>query len=186
MKNNISSAQSKGWFPMITILFFLSLILLNSCGLPKPKVNGVQEGEMAPDFTEILLDGSTFSLSDLRGDYVLLDFWGSWCRPCRKANPGLVRIHQEFHDKEFVDAGGFHIVNVAIESDSSNWKPAIEKDGLIWKHHVLTLRSNPNRISKTYGMGTIPMSYLIDPTGKIIGAKWSEKEIKKYLKGKMK
>ncbi len=143
------------------------------------------EHTKAIDFKAELLDGSTFEFKDLKGKYVLLDFWGSWCGPCRRANKGVVELHDEFNGKIFQDADGFEIVSVAIENDEVPWKAAIEKDQLDWKHHIITYRSDEHRISKQYGIKSIPAPILIGPDGDIIGYKWSERKMRRYLKDKL-
>ena len=94
------------------------------------KNSGINDGEQAPDFETILVDGSVFRLSNLRGKYVLLDFWGSWCPPCRKENLELVELHQNYSNI-------LTIVTVALEKDSLSWKKAVQKDGFIWKNQIV-------------------------------------------------
>jgi thiol-disulfide isomerase/thioredoxin len=139
----------------------------------------------AINFEANLINGEPFELDDLRGQYVLLDFWGSWCGPCRRANKGVVELHDEFKDKAFVDADGFKIVSVAIEKDSLRWKAAIAADQLHWEHHIMSSRSDENRISRRYDIKSIPAPILIGPDGQIIGFKWSERKMKKYLNKKI-
>ena len=88
------------------IIFLIYFLFLRS---PDQK-----EGRQAPDFSTELIDGSEFNLTDLRGNYVLLDFWGSWCAPCRRDNPNLVRIHNKYGNSNFKDADGFKVVTVAL------------------------------------------------------------------------
>ncbi|GAA4279108.1 TlpA family protein disulfide reductase [Aquimarina mytili] len=135
------------------------------------KYSGVDEGEQAPDFEATLVDGTPFKLSDLEGGYVLLDFWGSWCPPCRKENPKLVKLHQKYSDR-------LTIVTIALEKDSLSWKKAVKKDGFLWKNQIV----NQNRyvmlssIARKYGVSEIPAKFLISPEGKLLG-KLSFKEI---------
>lgn len=142
-------------------------------------------GEQAPDFA-IGLDasGDSLYLSELEGKKVLLDFWGSWCPPCRKENPELLALYREFHEKP----PGFEIVSVGIERNPDAWKRAIEKDRLEWPYHLLdktgSLRFFNGPIASQYGVKQLPSKYFIDERGKIIAVDPSAKELRKLLSGK--
>lgn len=125
-------------------------------------------GERAPDFTATLINGEEFSLTDLRGDYVLLDFWGSWCGPCRRDNPKLVELSQKYEEATFKEASGFHIVSIGIERDTASWMQAIESDNLYWKHHIIQGQRFESPIAELYGITWIPTKYLVGPDGLII------------------
>ncbi|MFT3678038.1 MAG: TlpA disulfide reductase family protein [Chitinophagaceae bacterium] len=128
-------------------------------------------GTDAIDFAKKDLNGNQLSLSSFRGKYVLLDFWGSWCVPCRKGNPHLKELYQRYKDK------GFDIIGIAADNDTPDaWKKAIEKDGLPW-HHILL-----DDLNKKYNIGSYPTKILIDKNGKIIGRYGSEeKELDEML-----
>lgn len=143
-------------------------------------------GEVAPPFTAQMLDGSNFSLSDMNGKYVLLDFWGSWCGPCRKENPAIVKLYDKFNGKEFTDAFGFEIVSVAIERDESRMKKAIDKDNLKWKYHIPQLDRFKSPIVIQYGVNEIPTKYLINPEGYIMGVNQTTTEIERLLSERVK
>lgn len=114
-------------------------------------------GTDAPDFTKTDLNGKPLSLSAFRGKYVLLDFWGSWCVPCRKANPHLKALYQRYKDK------GFDIIGIAADNDTEDaWKKAIEADGLPW-HHILI-----DDLDTKYNILSYPTKILVDPKGTII------------------
>lgn len=134
--------------------------------------------EIAPDFSTTLLNGGTFALSDLRGQYILLDFWGSWCGPCRRENPGLVQLYNDHGDKNF------EIVSVAIERQESSMRNAIKTDQLNWKYHVPQLDRFRSPIALSYGVKEIPTKYLIGPTGSIIGVNLSIAEIDEILQAR--
>lgn len=143
-------------------------------------------GEIAPQFTAQLLDGAEFSLSDMKGKYVLLDFWGSWCGPCRQDNPGIVKLYDQFNAKSFTDASGFEVVSIAIESDDKRMKKAIAKDGLKWKYHIPQLDRFKSPVVIQYGVKEIPTKYLINPDGYIMGVNQSVKEIGRLLNERVK
>lgn len=118
-------------------------------------------GSMAPDFIQNDMNGNPISLSSLRGKYVLLDFWASWCDPCRKENPNIVNAYKNFKDK------GFDILGVSLDKDGAAWAKAIAEDKLAW-HHVSDLKFWENEAAALYGVRSIPASFLLDPEGKII------------------
>jgi peroxiredoxin len=133
------------------------------------KVKKTQEGAVAPDFTQPDVNGKPVKLSDFRGKYVLLDFWASWCGPCRRENPTVVKAYNTYKDK------GFTVLGVSLDKpeDREKWLAAIEKDGLLWTQ-VSDLKAWANEAAKLYEVEAIPMNFLIDPNGKIIA---------KYLRG---
>jgi len=139
------------------------------------------QGEVAPAFKVNLVDGQPFSLSDLKGNYILLDFWGSWCGPCRQANPGLVRLYQAFGAPSNYRNPAFHIVSAAIETDSTAWAKAVKNDGMVWPYHFADFQRFGGDLAKKYGVREIPTTYLIDPDGFIIGVNLSEEELSRLL-----
>ncbi len=148
-------------------------------------------GEVAPNFEGTKPNGETFELKDLQGNYVLLEFWGSWCGDCRHSHPGLVELYKEFHNKEYMDAGNFEILGVGLETSEERWKRAIEKDGLIWEYHTVQLSERSSGmfdqpLALDYGIKWAPSSFLIDPKGNIIKVNPSRSELEKFLTGKLK
>ena len=120
-------------------------------------------GKTAPDFTQNDPDGNPVSLSDFQGKYVLIDFWASWCGPCRQENPNLVKAYAAYKDK------GFEILGVSLDNKDGReaWLKAIEKDGLTWTQ-VSDLNSWNNEVARMYGVRAVPQSYLINPEGVIV------------------
>jgi peroxiredoxin len=119
-------------------------------------------GQIAMDFTQNDVNEKPVSLSSLRGKYVLVDFWASWCGPCRQENPNVVKAYNQYKDK------GFTILGVSLDQKKEPWLKAIEKDQLTWSH-VSDLKYWQNEVAVQYGINSIPASYLLDPNGKIIG-----------------
>ena len=118
-------------------------------------------GGTPPDFSMETPEGELLSLSDLRGQVLLVDFWASWCGPCRKENPNVVRLYQQYKDK------GFEILGVSLDSKRDRWLQAIEQDGLTWPH-VSDLQGWKNAAAQLYGVSSIPHTVLLDAEGRII------------------
>lgn len=146
-----------------------------------------KSGKTAPEIEVDLANGTPFKLSDLRGQYVLLDFWGSWCPPCRRDNPKLVELYEEFNGKNFKDASGFEIVSIALEKNDKYWQKAVDKDGLIWPYHILRVSklviSDPLAIK--YQVNDLPSKFLIDPEGEIVGVNMTRGQIEEYLRARL-
>jgi peroxiredoxin len=136
----------------------------------------VAVGATAPDFTQNTPDGQPLTLSSLRGKYVLIDFWASWCGPCRRENPNVVAAYNKFKDK------GFTILGVSLDKDTGReaWLKAIEKDGLAW-NQVSDLKYWQNAAAKDYGVQAIPQNFLIDPSGKIVATNLRGEKLQETL-----
>ena len=123
----------------------------------------VQIGDVAPDITLPKPNGELASLSDLRGKYVLLDFWAGWCGPCRRENPNIVRLYNRYKES------GFDVFSVSLDRTKDRWVGAIEKDGLVWENHVSDLKYFQSVAAIQYKINAIPFALLLDPEGKVIG-----------------
>lgn len=142
---------------MKNLLLGLVLILgITSCSTEGHK-------NLAPEIEAELIDGTPFKLSELRGQYVVLDFWGSWCGPCLRDIPKLMALYAKYGDKVV-------FVTVAFEKNDKRWKSVADKAGFTWKHQIVEqakiLLASP--ISRAYGVADIPAKFIVTPEGKLI------------------
>jgi len=141
-------------------------IKINALFLASLKTKKLEIGEIAPNFEAPTPDGNSVSLNDLKGKVTIIDFWAAWCGPCRRENPNVVRIYNEYHDK------GLEIIGVSLDGQSRQndpkkaWLDAIEKDQLTWTH-VSYLKYFNDPIAQLYNINSIPATYILDKDGKI-------------------
>ncbi len=129
----------------------------------------------APEIALNSPDGKTIKLSDLRGKIVLIDFWASWCGPCRKESPNVVKMYKKYQSK------GFTVLSVSLDEDINAWKGAIQKDGLIWPNHVSDLKGWNSAMPSLYGFEAIPFTVLVNREGKIIGKELRGEKLEQKL-----
>lgn len=129
---------------------------------------------MAPDFEQVDTNGKLVKLSDFRGKYVLVDFWASWCKPCRKENPALVKAYAEYKNSNFT------ILGVSMDRSKEAWVGAIAEDGLTWLQ-VADIDNKSNRAADIYQIQAIPQNVLVDPSGKIIARNLRGEQVEKKL-----
>ena len=128
--------------------------------IAESKKNAV--GSLLPDFTQADTTGKPFTLSSLRGKYVLIDFWASWCGPCRRENPNIVAAYNKYSKKNFT------ILGVSLDQAKPAWLDAINMDGLSW-NHVSDLHGWSNAVAQQFQIVNIPQNILLGPDGKILG-----------------
>lgn len=132
-------------------------------------------GDPAPDFSAMEPNGNWVKLSDFKGKYVLLDFWASWCGPCRKENPNVVKLYNTYKNKNFT------VLSYSLDDDKADWTNAIAKDGLSWTH-VSELKKWESNIVPIYKLEGIPATYLLDKEGKILAINLRGEELADKLK----
>ncbi|MBU3677296.1 MAG: TlpA family protein disulfide reductase [Chitinophagaceae bacterium] len=142
------------------------------------KLSITSPGTTAPGFTLPDVNGDMVSLSQYKGQYVLVDFWASWCKPCREENPNVVAAYQKFHAK------GFDILGVSLDEDKAKWKDAIQADGLSWKH-VSDLKGWKSDVAALYNIQSIPSNVLLDKEGKVIAVNLRGEALMKQLSSLM-
>lgn len=135
------------------------------------RLTNVQVGDQAPEIVMSGPDGTVLRLSQLKGKVVLVDFWASWCRPCRMENPHVRHVFHSYKDRVFTNGNGFAVFSVSLDrvGGGDAWKKAIEQDSLDWKWHVGAVETGENGAAEEYGARFIPTNVLIDGTGKVIG-----------------
>jgi peroxiredoxin len=138
------------------------------------KLKSVQIGQSAPPFSMKTIDGKTAGLADFKGKYVLLDFWASWCMPCRQENPNVVKAYNKYKDRNF------SIFSVSLDKDPVAWKQAVATDKLTWTHGS-ELSDFEGPTVRLYQVEAIPSSFLIDPTGKIVAKNLRGAELDAFL-----
>jgi peroxiredoxin len=136
-------------------------------------------GSVLPEFKQNDVNGKSVSLSSLRGKYVLIDFWASWCGPCRAENPNVVKTFNAYKNKNFT------VLGVSLDQDKAKWLEAIKKDGLTWTH-VSDLKYWNNEVAVQFGIQSIPANFLIDPKGVIIGKDLRGPDLEKILAANIK
>lgn len=154
-------------------------VLVLAFGIWKYRQPRFGSGDPVPDFEVQLVDGPKAKLSDLRGKYVLLHFWGSWCGPCRKENPHISDLYRKYHEK------GFEIFSIAIDVNTKAWQTAIINDRLGWPYHAMEPYDFGGPVSKQFNIKSIPTTFLLNPEGVIMGVDLKPEYIDRMLSEKL-
>ena len=177
----------KKLFLIVTVLIGLSFFVNKK---EKP-VEGLNIGNIGPNLIGASPNGDTLSLVSLRGNYVFLDFWASWCRPCRYENRNLVKTFQHFNNYVFPvkktwigrtkKVQGFKVFSVSLDASKKSWIRAIKDDKLTWPWHISDLKHRNSKLASKYNINHIPTNFLLDPKGMIIGKDLKGNELNTLL-----
>ena len=161
--------------------FLVSLLLISSINVNAQSIN---IGDKAPELAYNNPKEEILKLSSLRGKYVIIDFWASWCGPCRRENPNLVKTYNKFKNKRFLNGNGLEIYSVSLDNKYSSWVKAMTNDKMFWRYHVSDLKGWQSEGAAIYGVRSIPQTFIIDGNGFIIAKNLKGEDLNKFLNSK--